>query len=37
MKPKVQKTVAAVLGAIGTALLVMMITTEGESERFRSG
>ena len=30
MQPKVQKTVSAVLGAIGLALLVMMITTEGE-------
>ena len=30
MQPKVQKTVSAVIGAIGLALLVMMITTEGE-------
>jgi hypothetical protein len=30
MKPMVQKTVSAVIGAIGLALLVMMITTEGE-------
>ena len=30
MKPKVQKTVSAVIGVIGLALLVMMITTEGE-------
>ena len=30
MKPKVQKTVSTVIGAIGLALLVMMITTEGE-------
>ena len=30
MHPKVQKTVSAVIGAIGLALLVMMITTEGE-------
>ena len=30
MTPKVQKTVSAVIGAIGLALLVMMITIEGE-------
>ena len=30
MTPKVQKRVAAVIGVIGLALLVMMITTEGE-------
>ena len=30
MQPKVQKTVSAVIGAIGLALLVMMVTTEGE-------
>jgi len=30
MKPKVQKTASAVIGVIGLALLVMMITTEGE-------
>ena len=30
MKPKVQKTVSAAVGVIGLALLVMMITTEGE-------
>ena len=30
MTPKVQKTVSAVIGVIGLALLVMMITTEGE-------
>ena len=30
MQPKAQKTVSAVIGAIGLALLVMMITTEGE-------
>ena len=30
MQPKVQKTVSAVIGVIGLALLVMMITTEGE-------
>jgi hypothetical protein len=30
MTPKVQKTVSAAIGAIGLALLVMMITTEGE-------
>ena len=30
MQPKVQKTVSAIIGAIGLALLVMMITTEGE-------
>ena len=30
MQPKIQKTMSAVIGAIGLALLVMMITTEGE-------
>ena len=30
MQPKVQKAVSAVIGAIGLALVVMMITTEGE-------
>ena len=30
MTPKLQKKVAAVIGAVGLALLVMMITTEGE-------
>jgi len=30
MKPKVQKIVAATVGAIGLALMVMMITTESE-------
>jgi len=30
MQPKVQKTLSAVIGVIGLALLVMMITTEGE-------
>ena len=30
MQPKIQKTISAVIGAIGLALLVMMITTEGE-------
>ena len=30
MKPKVQKAVSGVIGAVGLALVVMMITTEGE-------
>ena len=30
MQPKVQKAVFAAIGAIGLALVVMMITTEGE-------
>ena len=30
MQPKVQKTASAVIAAIGLALMVMMITTEGE-------
>ena len=30
MQPKVQKAVFAVIGAIGLALVVMMITTESE-------
>ena len=30
MQPKVQKAVATVIGAIGLALVVMMIITEGE-------
>ena len=30
MQPKVQKTVSAAIGVIGLALLVMMVTTEGE-------
>ena len=30
MQPKVQKAVSAAIGAIGLALLVMMVTTEGE-------
>ncbi len=30
MKPKVQKTVSLAVGVIGLALLIMMITTEGE-------
>ena len=30
MTPKVQKTVSAVIGVIGLALLVIMITTEDE-------
>ena len=30
MQPKVQKAVATVIGAIGLALVVMMITAEGE-------
>ena len=30
MTPKVQKTVSAAIGAIGLALMIMMITTEGE-------
>ena len=30
MQPKLQRTASAVIGAIGVALVVMMITTEGE-------
>ncbi len=30
MKPKVQKTVSLAVGVIGLALLIMMITMEGE-------
>ena len=30
MQPEVQKAGSAVIGAIGLALVVMMITTEGE-------
>jgi lipoprotein signal peptidase len=30
MKPKAQKILSAVVGAIGLALLIMMIATEGE-------
>jgi preprotein translocase subunit Sss1 len=30
MTPKAQRTVSKVIGAIGMALVVMMITTEGE-------
>lgn len=30
MKPKVQKNASTVVGAIGLALLAMMVTTEGE-------
>ena len=30
MTPKVQKILAGVVGAIGLALLAMMVTTEGE-------
>ena len=30
MQPKVQRAVSAVIAAIGVALVVMMITTEGE-------
>lgn len=30
MTPKTQKTGSAVIGAIGLALVVMMVTTEGE-------
>ena len=37
MQPKVQKAVSAVIGAIGLALVVMMITTEGEMGAFPLG
>jgi hypothetical protein len=30
MPPRVQRTVAGLVGAVGLALLVMMVTTEGE-------
>jgi len=30
MSPKTQKTISALVAAIGLALVVMMITTEGE-------